>query len=133
MLKYMLDTNIVIYVLKRRPAAVREKFNSHAEQLCISTITLAELYHGAEKSSQVGHNMRGIEDFASRLVVLPYDARAASHYGDIRATLEADGNVIGVNDLHIAGHARSEGLALVTNNEREFSRVEALRVENWVG
>ena len=133
MLKYMLDTNIVIYVLKHRPAAVREKFNSHAEQLCISTTTLAELYHGAEKSSQVGHNMRQIEDFASRLVVLDYDARAASHYGDIRATLEADGNVIGVNDLHIAGHARSEGLALVTNNEREFSRVEALRVETWVG
>ena len=133
MLKYMLDTNIVIYVLKRRPAAVREKFNSHAEQLCISTVTLAELYHGAEKSSQVGHNVRRIEDFASRLVVLAYDARAASHYGDIRATLEADGNVIGVNDLHIAGHARSEGLALVTNNEREFSRVAALRVENWIG
>ena len=132
MLKYMLDTNIVIYVLKRRPAEVRDKFNSHAEQLCISTITLAELYHGAEKSSQAGHNMRRIEDFASRLIVLPYDAKAASHYGDIRATLEADGNVIGVNDLHIAGHARSEGLALVTNNEREFSRVEALRLENWV-
>jgi len=131
-LKYMLDTNIVIYVLKRRPAEVRDKFNSHAEQLCISTITLAELYYGAEKSSQAGHNMRRIEDFASRLIVLPYDAKAASHYGDIRAALEADGNVIGVNDLHIAGHARSEGLTLVTNSEREFSRVKALRVENWV-
>ena len=118
MLKYMLDTNIVIYVLKRRPAAVREKFNSHAEQLCISTITLAELYHGAEKSSQVGHNMRRIEDFASRLVVLAYDARAASHYGDIRATLEADGNVIGVNEYFIkVGECMQRVTKTEINNE----------------
>lgn len=88
--------------------------------------------HGAEKSSRVGENLSVIEDFCSRLIVLPYDAKAAQHYGAIRAALEKLGQPIGVNDLHIAGHARSEGLALVTNNTSEFKRVPALEVENWV-
>ncbi len=131
MLKYMLDTNIVIYVIKRRPVEALEVFNLHADQMCISSITLAELLHGAEKSSKPEHNLRQVEDFASRLEVLEYGAKAASHYGDIRADLERKGTPIGVNDLHIAGHARSEGMTLVTNNMREFDRVEALRMENW--
>jgi tRNA(fMet)-specific endonuclease VapC len=88
--------------------------------------------HGVEKSSQPEHNLRRVEDFISRLDVLEYTAKAAAHYGDIRANLETQGNTIGVNDLHIAGHARSEGLILVTNNEREFTRVDGLRLENWV-
>ena len=132
MLKYMLDTNIVIYVIKRRPLAVLEIFNRHAGQMCISSITLAELLHGAEKSTRLEHNVRRVEDFVSRLEVLEYGRKAASHYGDIRADLERKGTPIGVNDLHIAGHARSEGLTLVTNNPREFERVEALRLDNWV-
>ncbi|MDD5275729.1 MAG: type II toxin-antitoxin system VapC family toxin [Methylovulum sp.] len=132
MLKYMLDTNIVIYVIKRRPLEVLATFNQHVGQLCISSITLAELLHGVEKSAQPGHNLRQVEDFVSRLDVLEYTAKAAGHYGDIRANLEKQGSTIGVNDLHIAGHARSEGLILVTNNRREFTRVEALRLENWV-
>ncbi len=78
------------------------------------------------------HIVRQVEDFVSRLEVLDYGPRAAAHHGDIRAVLERNGKVIGVNDLHIAGHARSEGLTLVTNNLREFKRVEALRLENWV-
>lgn len=132
MLKYMLDTNMAIYVIKRRPLSVLEKFNQRAGQLCISSITLAELHHGVEKSEQVSRNLAVLEDFTSRLEVLPYPAEAAAQYGDIRAGLERKGQVIGVNDLHIAGHARSAGLVLVTNNEKEFARVAGLRVENWL-
>ncbi len=130
MLKYMLDTNIVIYVIKRRPIEILPTFNRHAGQMCISSITLAELLHGVEKSSRPYHNLAQVEDFVSRLDVLNYTNKAA-HYGDIRATLEKQGQTIGVNDIHIAGHARSEGLALVTNTVKEFERVEALRIKNW--
>lgn len=133
MLRYLLDTNIVIYVLKRRPIEVLSLFNAHATRVAISSITLAELLHGAEKSSRVSENLATIEDFCSRLEVLAYGAKAAQHYGAIRTALEKQGLPIGVNDLHIAGHARSEGLVLVTNNMSEFVRVPALEVENWVG
>ncbi len=132
MLKYMLDTNIVIYILKRHPPKALRAFSLHSGQLTLSSITLAELMHGAEKSAHPEKNLHIIEDFCSRLEVLDYGQKAAAHYGAIRATLERKGTIIGVNDLHIAGHARSEGLILVTNNLREFKRVEALQVENWV-
>lgn len=132
MLKYMLDTNIVIYVLKRRPVELLDVFNRHTGQMCISSITVAELLHGVEKSSMPDHNLLQVEDFISRLDVLPYGIKAAAHYGEIRANLERKGTPIGVNDLHIAGHARSEGLTLVSNNAREFERVDALRLANWV-
>ena len=132
MLKYMLDTNIVIYVIKRRPPEALATFNRHAGEMCISMITLAELLHGVEKSERPDVNLRRVEDFYSRLEVLPYGFKAASHYADIRADLERKGKVIGQNDLHIAGHARSEGLVLVSNNTREFERVEGLRLDNWV-
>ncbi len=132
MLKYMLDTNTVIYVIKRRPIDILESFNSHAAQMCISSITLPELLHGVEKSALAEHNLRQVEDFVSRLEVLGYGSKAAAHYGNIRAEQERKGTPIGVNDLHVAGHARSEGLILVTNNLREFDRVEALRLENWI-
>ena len=132
MLKFMLDTNIVIYVIKRRPIELLNVFNRHAGQMCISSITLAELLHGVEKSSMPDHNLLKVEDFVSRIEVLEYGSKAAAHYGDIRADLEHKGLTIGVNDLHIAGHARSEGLALVTNNLREFDRVDALRTTNWI-
>jgi tRNA(fMet)-specific endonuclease VapC len=132
MLRYLLDTNFVIYVLKRRPLQVLATFNANASRMAISAITLAELLHGAEKSSRVTENLSAIEDFCSRLQVLPYGAKAAQHYGAIRAALEKLGQLIDVNDLHIAGHARSEGLALVTNNMSEFLRVPALELENWV-
>ena len=132
MLRYMLDTNIVIYVIKRRPVELLEVFNSHVGQMCISSITLAELLHGVEKSEKQEQNLFKVEDFVSRLEILNYGDKAAAHYGDIRADLERKGTTIGVNDLHIAGHARSEGLTLVTNNTREFERVEALRLKNWL-
>lgn len=131
MFKYILDTNIVIYVIKRRPIELLEIFNERVGRMCISSITLAELLHGVEKSEKQEHNLRQVEDFISRLDVLEYGEAAAAHYGSIRADLERKGQTIGVNDLHIAGHARSAGLILVTNNLREFERVDGLRVENW--
>ena len=132
MLKYLLDTNIVIYVIKQRPVEALEIFNRHQGRMAISSITLAELVHGAEKSSDVSRNIAVVEDFVSRLAVLAYDDKAAWQYGNIRATLEKIGQPIGVNDLHIAAHARSNGLTLVTNNLREFERVPGLLLENWV-
>jgi tRNA(fMet)-specific endonuclease VapC len=132
MIAYLLDTSIVIYVIKRRPIEVMATFNQNASRMAISSITLAELMHGAEKSSQPAQNHMVIEDFFSRLEVLPYTPKAAQHYGSIRAELEKTGQPIGVNDLHIAAHARSEGLVLVTNHLREFERVPALQLENWV-
>lgn len=94
-------------------------------------VTLAELVHGAEKSSKPADNLAVVEDFCSRLDVLSYGPKAAYHYGAIRSVLERQGAGIGINELHIAAHARSEGLTLVTNNMREFTRVEALALENW--
>jgi len=132
MLRYLLDTHIVIYVLKRRPIEVLSIFNSNASRMAISSITRAELLHGAEKSNGVGENLAAIEDFCSRLDILAYGAKAAQQYGAIRAALEKQGQPIGANELHIAGHARSEGLVLVTNNVSEFARVPALEAENWV-
>ena len=131
MLRYLLDTNIVIYVLKRRPVEVLATFNANASRMAISSITLAELLHGAEKSQRVNENLAAIEDFCSRLEVLTYCTKAAQHYGAIRAALEKIGQPIVVNYLHIAAHARSEGLVLVTNNLAEFERIPALELENW--
>jgi tRNA(fMet)-specific endonuclease VapC len=131
MLIYLLDTNIVIYVIKQRPLSALGKFNEHASHMAISTITLAELLHGAEKSQMPARSLATVEDFCSRLQVLPYGPKASQHYGNIRAALERKGETIGINDLHIAAHARSEGLTLVSNNTGEFDRVEALQLANW--
>ena len=132
MLKYLLDTNIVIYVLKRRPKEVLEIFNRNASRMAISSITLSELIYEAEKSSNVDKNLEAIEEFVSHLDVLPYDAKASQHYGQIKAALEKRGEIIGENDIHIAAHAISQGLILVTNNLQEFKRVPNLARENWV-
>ena len=132
MLKYLLDTNIVIYVLKRRPKEVLEIFNTNASRMAISSITLSELIYGAEKSPNVDKNLEAIEEFVSHLEVLPYDAKASQHYGQIKASLEKKGEIIGENDIHIAAHAISQGLILVTNNLREFRRVPNLAIENCV-
>ena len=133
MLKFLLDTNIVIYVIKRRPIEVMGVFNDNAGRMAVSAITLSELFHGAEKSAKVAQNLAAVEEFASLLEVLPYSAKASQHYGAIRSALEKAGRPIGVNDLHIAAHARSEGLTLVTNNLGEFDRVPGLLTENWIG
>jgi tRNA(fMet)-specific endonuclease VapC len=132
MLKYLLDTNIVIHVLKRRPLEVLKIFNTNASRMAISSITLSELIYGAEKSPNVDQNLESIEEFISHLEVLPYDPKASQHYGQIKAALERKGEIIGENDIHIAAHAISQGLILVTNNLREFKRVTNLALENWV-
>jgi tRNA(fMet)-specific endonuclease VapC len=132
MLKYLLDTNIVIYVLKRRPKEVLAMFNANASRMAISSITLSELFYGAEKSLNRDKNLEAVEEFVSHLDVLPYDAKASQHYGQIKATLEKKGQIIGENDIHIAAHATSHGLILVSNNVREFKRVPNLVLENWV-
>ena len=131
MLRYLLDTNIAIFVIRQRPPQAAAVFKQHAGRMALSAITLAELMHGAEKSSRPAANLAVVEDFCSRLEVLPYGPKAAQHYGQIRAALEIAGTPIGVNDLHIAAHARSEGLVVVTNNRREFERVAVLQVEDW--
>jgi len=130
--QYMLDTNICIYVVKDYPAKLRERFNRLADQLCISTVTLAELHYGAEKSARRLDNLEAIRQFAARLEVLPFSAAAAAHYGEIRAALERAGTPAGAYDMLIAGHARSEGMTVVTNNLREFERMPGVRAENWV-
>jgi tRNA(fMet)-specific endonuclease VapC len=130
-LKYLLDTNIAIYTIKNRPAAVRETFKRHAGQMAISTVTLGELIYGAERSSQPERNLADIEGFAARLTVLPFDEPAATHFGQVRAELYRTGKPIGPYDMMIAGHARALGLILVTNNVREFERVPGVRIENW--
>ncbi|TWB57649.1 tRNA(fMet)-specific endonuclease VapC [Rhizobium sp. ERR 922] len=132
MLTYMLDTNICIYVMKTYPPAVREKFNALAEQLCISSITLGELYYGAEKSTRRVENLTAVEHFVARLEVLSFGDKAAAHYGQVRAELERAGTPCGPHDMQIGAHARSEGLIVVTNNMKEFIRIPGIRVENWV-
>jgi tRNA(fMet)-specific endonuclease VapC len=132
MLQYMLDTDVCIYVIKNYPAELRERFNRLAEQLCISSITLAELHYGAEKSGRRLHNLQAIEHFAARLEVLPFTSKAAAHYGQIRAELERAGTPCGPHDMQIGAHARSEGLTVVTNNIREFARMPGVRTENWI-
>ncbi|MGB1159523.1 MAG: type II toxin-antitoxin system tRNA(fMet)-specific endonuclease VapC [Porticoccaceae bacterium] len=132
MLKYMLDTNTVIYTIKNRPNEVREAFKKHYGQICISSVTLMELIYGAERSAKPEQNLSDIEGLAARMEVLSYGDTAAAHTGQIRAELAGRGKPIGPYDQMIAGHARSEGLILVTNNLREFKRVDGLRVENWV-
>ena len=133
MLRYLLDTNLCIRVLRDRPAVVRQRFNLEADGLSISSIVLTELLHGAAKSARPVENRNEVEKFAARLDVLPFDARAADHAADIRANLERRGQTIGAYDLLIAGHARSLGLVVVTGNLAEFQRVEGLRCEDWFG
>lgn len=132
MLRYMLDTNLCIRVLRDRPAGLRLRFNQEADSLCISTIVLTELLHGAAKSARPEHNRREVEGFAARLEVLAFDASAADHAANIRAALEASGVPIGAYDVLIAAHARSRGLVVVTSNLREFQRVDGLRSEDWL-
>jgi tRNA(fMet)-specific endonuclease VapC len=132
MLQYMLDTNICIYVIKNYPPKLHERFNRLAEQLCMSSITLAELVYGVEKSSRRLENLQALEQFSARLEVLAFPAKAAAHFGQIRADVERLGKPVGPLDMLIGAHARAEGLIVVTNNEREFHRLPGVRVENWV-
>ena len=132
MLKHMLDTNIVIYTMKNKPASVRAAFKKYDGRMCISSITYMELVYGAERSSNPERNFAILVGFVARMEILPLGDSATGHAGQIRAELAKLGMPIGPQDQLIAGHARSLGLVLVTNNEKEFSRVSGLRLENWV-
>ena len=131
MLKYLLDTNLCIRVLRDRPAGLRDKFNSEATSLSISSIVLYELLHGAAKSARPVESRHEVEAFAARLEVLEFDAEAAAHAGEIRAELERQGKTIGSYDVLIAAHARSRGLIVITGSLGEFRRVDGLRCEDW--
>ena len=132
MLRYALDTNLCIRVLRNRPEGLRSKFNANAEALSLSDVVLYELLYGAERSQDPARLRREVEHFVARLAVLPFDSEAAAHAAEIRAKLEIRGCVIGPYDLMIAGHARSRGLVLVTGNLAEFERVQGLRCEDWL-
>lgn len=131
MLRYMLDRNILIDTIRNRPDVVRQRFEAHDGEMCVSSITAMELLYGAHKSQAVRRNLEIIEGLLGRLELIDFDLAAAEHTGQIRAELAAAGTPIGPFDVMIAGHARSRGLGLVTNNEGEFSRVRGLLLENW--
>ncbi len=131
MLKYLLDTNIVIYTMKNRPHQVKRHFQQHEGQMGISAVTVGELVFGAEHSQQIERNLADIEAMVARLEVLPFDKNAAYHFGQVRAALYSMGRPIGAYDMMIAGHARATGLILITNNVNEFERVPGLLIENW--
>ena len=128
----MLDTDICIYIIKRKPINVLKRLESlQPGQLAMSAITFAELMNGAKKSQQVKANLARLKALGELIEIRPFDKQAAVCYGDIRSGLEKRGKMIGGNDLLIAAHALSLGWTLVTNNEREFGRVKDLKVENW--
>ncbi|UVO54183.1 PIN domain-containing protein [Sphingomonas sp. SUN039] len=128
----MLDTNVCIRVIRNRPAAVAARFQSEVDDLAISTIVWHELLHGAEKSDRPAYHREKAEDFATRLTILNFDQAAAADAANIKFVLGKKGQMIGPNDLLIAGHARSLGLQLITGNLGEFRRVDGLRCEDWL-
>ena len=129
---YMLDTNICIYIMKKKPEQVLRRFREVMDEgICISSITLAELEYGMKHSSNPVKNEQALLRFLAPLSILPFGSAAASVYGEIRAYLQSLGTPIGPLDMLIAGHARAEGAILVTNNVREFERVPGLEIENW--
>lgn len=130
--RYLLDTNICIYIAKGQPLAVRARFEQHTlHDLVMSTITLGELRFGAEKSQARERALSTIDQLTRVIPACPVPLAAGEHYGQIRATLQKQGLPIGNNDLWLAAHARAEGWILVTNNTREFARVPGLQLENW--
>ncbi|RST47794.1 type II toxin-antitoxin system tRNA(fMet)-specific endonuclease VapC [Variovorax sp. MHTC-1] len=130
---YLLDTNICIYIAKHTPATVRARFEQlSADVLAMSVITLGELQHGAEKSQARAKALAALRQLQNVIQVAPLTEAVGQHYGQIRSVLERKGQPIGNNDLWIAAHARAEGWVLVTNNEREFCRIDDLVIENWV-
>ncbi len=130
-MRYMLDTNVCSAVIKRRDEPILRRFDAEAGRMCVSAITLSEMLFGAEKRGSLALEA-AVRDFAACIGVAAYDEAAAAHYGQLRAELEKLGAPLGANDLFIAAHARSLGLALVTN-DAAFARAPGLRVENWLG
>ena len=133
-MRFLLDTNICIYIIKRQPPQVLDKFRTlDLSDVGISSITVAELEYGAYKSQQTDRNRVAFNQFLMPLEIVPFDERATQNYGQLRSQLERQGIVIGSMDMLIASQALSLGLILVTNNVKEFSRIPDLVIENWVG
>lgn len=133
MARYLLDTNICIYLTKQQHPALIQRFESLAEnEVAMSVITFGELQFGAQKSQHPKQVLEALERLSLAIPVLEMTQQASQHYGEIRAHLQKSGTLIGNNDLWIAAHARAEDLILVTNNVREFERVLDLKLENWV-
>lgn len=131
-MRYMLDTNIIVYLINQRSDKLIATFRNHdPEEICISAITLAELEYGVCNSSRPEQNRLALLAFLSAITVLPFETKASIEYGKIRYDLKRKGNPIGNNDLLIASHARSLGLTLITNNKKEFERVDGLEVRDW--
>ena len=132
--QYLLDTNICIYIIKHQPEIVRQHFEKHLpnRNILISVITLGELRFGAEKSQHKEKALKVIDELTSMIQVVELSENVAEHYAQIRQDLSAKGKIIGSNDLWLAAHARANDWVMVTNNEKEFVRVDGLRVENWV-
>jgi tRNA(fMet)-specific endonuclease VapC len=131
-MKYMLDTNIIVYAKNKRPESVLNRLTAQRpSDVCISAISMAELEFGVCHSSRPDQNRLALMSFLSAIQIIPFDSDAAREYGQIRQDLTQDGNLIGSNDMLIAAHAKALGLILVTNNTREFERVKGLHVENW--
>ena len=131
-MRYMLDTNICIFIIRQKSKKVLDRLLEHdPDDVCISAITYAELMHGVEKSQAVERNRAVLTQLLSSIEIMDFDDKAAEEYGMIRADLERKGYPIDPLDTMIAGHARSLGYTLVTNNSREFNRVENLSVEDW--
>ncbi|MBR4026342.1 MAG: type II toxin-antitoxin system VapC family toxin [Lachnospiraceae bacterium] len=132
-MRYMLDTNICIFLIKHKPESVIKKFMQYEpNEICISSITYAELVHGVEKSQAKEKNRLALTLFLSEIEIIAFDDLAAQIYGEIKADLQRKGTPIGPLDTLIAAHAKSLNYILVTNNTREFARVEGLRLEDWV-
>jgi tRNA(fMet)-specific endonuclease VapC len=132
-LRYLLDTNILVYLANRRSDAVAARFaRVRAGEVAMSCITYGELRYGAEKSVKRDEALATFERLAERIKVLPLNAAASAEYGRIRKEVEEVGRPLGNNDTWIAAHALAEKLVLVTNNQREFTRVSGLKLENWV-
>lgn len=131
--RYLLDTNICIYLTKQIPPAVWQRFSQHdSSEMAMSLITLGELRFGAEKSQRRERVLANIETLKAAIPLANLPKSAGEHYGQIKAELQKNGQIIGNNDLWLAAHARAEGWIMVTNNEREFARIPGLQVENWV-
>lgn len=131
-MRYMLDTNICIYAIKHKPEQVFLKLQEHdPSEICISSLTYAELVHGVEKSQAIEKNRVALTLLLAGIEIMDFDSSAAESYGKIRAKLEKMGKPIGPLDMMIAGHAESLGYTVVTNNTREFMRVSGLKIENW--
>jgi tRNA(fMet)-specific endonuclease VapC len=131
--RYLLDTNICIYIAKKQPLAVLERFNQlQVGEVAISLITLGELYLGIEKSQQADKARQILKPLLQLIPALPLPIETAVHYARIRAALEKQGKPIGANDLWIAAHALTERYILVTNNVKEFARIPKLYLENWL-